>query len=62
MARKTVKGKTWREHCRPFLKKALDAASRSWKPKKKRASEVKRLAKLRAQRAKVNEQIKKVKG
>jgi hypothetical protein len=44
------------------LKKALDAASRSWKPKKKRASEVKRLAKLRAQRAKVNEQIKKVKG
>lgn len=58
MARKNGKGKTWREHAAPYLRKALKQASATWIPKSKRTNK-KKVEQLRKQRAKVNEQIKK---
>lgn len=61
MAKTNQKGKTWREHSAPYLAKALKAASKSWKPKHMRTNTAK-LAKLRAQRDRINNEIKKEKG
>lgn len=58
MAKKNKKGKTWRQHAAPYLKKALEQASRTWKPKSDRTNFAK-VQKLRKQRAKINSEIKK---
>lgn len=49
--------KTWREHTGPYLRKALKDASRTWKPKSKRANMTK-VKKWRSQREKINRDIK----
>lgn len=51
-------GKSWREHAAPFLKSALKQASKTWKPKSQRTN-MSKVTKLRAQRDKVNLEIKK---
>lgn len=58
MAKKNSKGKTWKEHAAPALRKALKQAAKTWKPKSQRTNKAK-VAKLRAQRLKVNAEIKK---
>lgn len=58
MAKRNSRGKTWRDHAAPYLRKALKQASSTWKPKNQRTNKVK-VTKLRDQRAKINEQIKK---
>lgn len=47
----------WRKHAAPYLKKALQQASKSWKPKAKRANMTK-VKRLRTQREKINREIK----
>ncbi len=56
--KRNKKGKSWREHAAPFLKSALKQASRTWKPKSQRTN-MSKVTKLRAQREKVNREIKK---
>lgn len=57
-AKRNKRGKTWREHAAPYLSRALKQASSSWKPKNQRTNK-KKVAGLRAQRVKLNLQIKK---
>ena len=58
MPKKNSKGKTWRDHAAPYLSKALKQASRTWKPKNQRTN-LGKVQKLRNQREKINEAIKK---
>lgn len=58
MAKRNAAGKTWRQHAAPYLSRALKQASKTWKPKSQRTNEM-RVRKLRTQRAKINEEIKK---
>lgn len=58
MSKRNSKGKTWREHAAPYLRKALKEAARTWKPKNQRTNK-KKVEQLRNQRLKINEQIKK---
>lgn len=58
MAKRNASGKTWRQHAAPYLSKALKQASKTWKPKSQRTNEQK-VQKLRTQRAKINEEIRK---
>lgn len=60
MAKRNSSGKTWREHSRGYLKKALEQASRTWKPKKKRESQSRKLSALRKRRDDLNGQIRKL--
>jgi len=57
-AKRNKRGKTWREHAAPYLSKALKQASSTWKPKNQRTNR-KKVTSLRAQRAKINFEIKK---
>ena len=57
MAKKNKQGKTWKKHAAPYLRKALQQASRTWKPKRDRTNMVK-VQKLRNQRESINKQIK----
>ena len=57
-AKRNSKGKTWKEHAAPYLTNALKHASKTWKPKSQRAN-MKKVRQLRAQREKINAQIKK---
>lgn len=56
MAKTNGKGKTWKQHAGPYLSKALNQAARTWKPKNQRTDKPK-LKRLRAARAKLNDQI-----
>ncbi len=56
--KRNSRGKSWREHAAPFLKSALKKASQTWKPKSQRTN-MSKVTKLRAQRDKVNKEIKK---
>lgn len=58
MAKTNSKGKTWKQHAAPYLSKALRQAARTWKPKNQRTNK-KKVEALRAQRARINQQIKK---
>lgn len=58
MSKRNSKGKTWREHAAPYLRKALKDAARTWKPKNQRTN-MKKVEQLRNQRLRINEQIKK---
>lgn len=58
---KYMNGKTWKQHSAPYLKAALDKASASWKPKRKRESEAKRVKELQAKRVAINAEIKRMK-
>lgn len=58
MSKKNAKGKTWKQHAAPYLSRALKTASKTWKPKSKRAN-MKKVQKLRGQRERINAQIKK---
>lgn len=49
--------KDWKAHSAPYLRKAMKDASRSWKPKSKRAN-MGKVKKLRGQRTKINKEIK----
>lgn len=51
-------GQKWREHATPYLKKALQAASKTWKPKQKKVN-MNRVKQLRKQREDINGKIKK---
>jgi len=57
-SKKNARGKTWQQHAGPFLKKALQQASRTWKPKSKRPN-VRKIQTLRDRRASINAEIKK---
>lgn len=57
-AKRNSRGKTWKMHAAPYLSKALKQASRTWKPKNQRTNKAK-VASLRAQRERINAQIKK---
>jgi len=57
-AKRNPAGKTWREHAAPYLRNALKSASKTWKPKSKRAN-MSKVQKLRVQREKINREIKK---
>lgn len=56
MAKRNSSGKTWKEHAAPLLRKALQQAARTWKPKSQRMNEAK-VKRLQAQRAKINAEI-----
>lgn len=58
MAKKNSRGRTWKDHAAPYLRNALKTASKTWKPKSKRANMVK-VKSLRGQRSKINAAIKK---
>jgi len=58
MAKRNQAGKTWREHCKPYLSKALQTASKTWKPRSDRTNMAK-VKKLRDDRLKINQEIKK---
>ena len=58
MSKRNTKGKTWREHAGPYLSKALKQAARTWKPKSQRAN-MGMVTRLRAQRQRINDQIRK---
>lgn len=58
MAKRNSKGLTWKQHAAPHLRAALKQAARTWKPKAQRTNMVK-VTKLRAARAKINMEIKK---
>lgn len=57
MSKRNNKGKTWREHAAPHLRKALKLASKTWKPKNQRAN-MRKVVTLRSQRATINASIK----
>ena len=58
MVKRNARGKTWKEHASPYLRKALQTASRTWKPKSQRTN-MKKVTSLRTQRTKINMAIKK---
>jgi hypothetical protein len=58
MTKKNSKGRSWKQHAAPYLRKALKTASRTWKPKSQRTN-VKKVQSLRSQREKINEAIRK---
>lgn len=58
MAKKNSKGKTWKQHAGPYLSRALKQAARTWKPKSQRMDQ-KKVTRLRAQREKINADIRK---
>lgn len=51
-------GKTWREHAKPFLSKALKQAARTWKPVSSRTN-MRKVTSLRQQRDRINKEIRK---
>lgn len=55
--KRNAAGKTWKQHAAPYLKQALKTASRTWKPKSQRTNMTK-VKQLRAQRLKINADIK----
>lgn len=57
-AKRNSKGKTWRDHAAPYLRKALKQASKTWKPKSQRMNK-KKVEFLRRERARINDSIKK---
>lgn len=57
-SKRNKSGKTWKEHAKPYLSRALKQASRTWKPKSQRTN-MATVKRLRAQREKINEKIKK---
>ena len=57
-AKRNKAGKTWKQHAAPYLRKALQAASKSWKPKSER-TDLKKVKRLREQREKINNEIRK---
>jgi len=58
MAKTNKKGKTWRQHAAPYLSRALKQASNTWIPKSQRMDK-KKVVRLRAQREKINADIRK---
>lgn len=58
MAKRNSAGKTWKEHAAPLLRKALQQAARTWKPKSARMNPEK-IKRLQAQRARINNEIRK---
>lgn len=58
MAKRNAAGKTWKEHAAPHLRKALRQAAKTWKPKAQRTN-MSKVHKLRAQRERINAEIKK---
>ena len=55
-AKRNKAGKTWKQHAAPYLRRALQQASKTWKPKSQR-TDMKKVARLREQRAKINSEI-----
>ena len=57
-AKRNKAGKTWKQHAAPYLKRALQQASKTWKPKSER-TDMKKVKKLREQRERINLEIRK---
>lgn len=55
--KRNKKGKTWREHAAPYLRKSLKQASSTWIPKSQRTSQ-KKLVVLRKQKEVLARKIK----
>ena len=62
MATRNKRGLTWRQHAAPYLKRALQAASRAWKPKRVRQAQSRKLLALRKKRDQIQTEIRKTKG